>query len=122
MSLGKVNGKITWNGAPVTLGTITLVPIGKDSKSPKNAGRPATCTIQTDGTFTATTTKEGDGAVVGRHQVMFSPPEQASSADAAPDGAHKEPAPVLYGGLVPSPAEIEIKSGENSVTIELKTP
>src|ERR1700687_5390629 len=60
--LGKVSGRVTVGGKPVTSGTIMFHP---------DAGPTAVGTIQPDGTYTLTTGKPGDGAVVGAHRVTI---------------------------------------------------
>jgi hypothetical protein len=59
---GKVTGKVTFNGKPVPEGTVTFYP---------KTGRSATGRIQPDGTYTLTTFDEGDGAIVGSHEVTI---------------------------------------------------
>ncbi len=57
-----VQGIVTWNGKPVEHGTITFYP--------KN-GRPATGQIQPDGSYTITTFRSKDGAILGNHSVTI---------------------------------------------------
>ena len=57
-----VSGKVTFEGEPVTQGTITFYPDG---------GRAAMGEIQPDGTYVLTTFEPGDGAVPGRHTVTI---------------------------------------------------
>ena len=59
---GKVSGKVSFRGQPVTTGTITFYP---------ESGRPAIAQIGPDGTFTLTTNTNGDGAQVGNHKVTI---------------------------------------------------
>ena len=59
---GKVTGKVTFNGKPVPEGTVTFYP---------QTGRSASGRIQPDGTYTLTTFDEGDGAIVGSHEVTI---------------------------------------------------
>jgi hypothetical protein len=56
-----VQGKVTYKGAPVILGTITFL---------SDSGQPATGKIQPDGTYRLGTFAEGDGAVPGHHKVQ----------------------------------------------------
>jgi hypothetical protein len=60
--LGKVSGRVTFNGKPVPTGTIMFHP---------DAGPAAVGAIGPDGTYTLTTIKSGDGAVVGSHRVTI---------------------------------------------------
>jgi hypothetical protein len=60
-SLVQVKGKVTYKGQPVTQGTVTFEPEGY--------GRPARGKLQSDGTYSLTTLKDGDGVVLGAHRV-----------------------------------------------------
>lgn len=59
-NLSKVYGVVRVDGKPLTKGTVMFVP---------DAGRSATGTIQSDGTFTMQTFGDSDGALVGKHKV-----------------------------------------------------
>jgi hypothetical protein len=61
-NVAKVTGKVTYNGKPVTGGKIMFYP---------ESGRMALGEIGPDGTFTLTTFKPGDGALVGSHRVVI---------------------------------------------------
>ena len=60
--LGKVSGRVTFNGKPVPTGTIMFYP---------DAGPAAVGAIGPDGAYSLTTIKQGDGAVVGSHRVSI---------------------------------------------------
>ena len=60
-SLVPVKGKVTYKGRPLTNGVIRFAPDGY--------GRPATGRLQSDGSYTLGTNKEGDGVVAGAHLV-----------------------------------------------------
>jgi hypothetical protein len=62
LRLGKVSGRVTVGGKPVPRGTILFYP---------EAGPTAVGAIRPDGTYTLTTQKPGDGAVVGAHRVTI---------------------------------------------------
>lgn len=55
-----VTGKVLYNGQPLAFGSIAFQP---------PSGQPARGEIQSDGTFSLSTYRPGDGAVVGRHKV-----------------------------------------------------
>jgi hypothetical protein len=119
-STAPVTGKVVLNGEPVTEGSITFSPIS-DGKS-ELSGKPASGTIQSDGTFTLTTYEEGDGAVVGKHRVMYSPPLIVPGDPAAGGHAAAAPKSKYEGATVVTP-EVEVKAGEdNHFEIELKMP
>ncbi|MCA9069380.1 MAG: hypothetical protein KDA84_10675, partial [Planctomycetaceae bacterium] len=67
------SGEVTYNGKRVTGGTITLVPINEDGSERK--GKPALGDISQEGLFELTTYEKGDGAMVGKHRVVYTPPE-----------------------------------------------
>lgn len=114
--VAKVSGKVTFNGQPVTTGTITLLPTGAAKAT--EAGKAGICLIQSDGSFKASTYGQFDGAIIGKHQVMYSPPSVETPV--APEGGHAQaPPPSPYDGLVASVTEVEVKAGDNSINIEL---
>ncbi|WP_337176611.1 hypothetical protein [Paludisphaera sp.] len=61
-TMGRVHGKVTYNGQPVPKGTITFVPTAP-------GGRNATGAIAEDGTYALQTEAPGDGAIVGDYKV-----------------------------------------------------
>src|SRR4051812_24314393 len=64
--LGKVSGKVTYKGQPVTSGHIVFTPAaGKGG----DTGQTATGEIESDGSYTMTTFNTGDGAILGQHIV-----------------------------------------------------
>ena len=64
--LGKVSGKVTHKGQPVTSGEVTFTPAtGKGGES----GNVAFGKIGADGSYDLTTFDTGDGAVLGQHIV-----------------------------------------------------
>ena len=60
---GVVRGAVTAGGKPVPQGVIRF--------HPQAGGRPATGTLASDGTYTLTTVKPGDGALLGAHRVTI---------------------------------------------------
>jgi len=60
--LAKVTGRVTVVGQPLTTGTIMFHP---------ESGPTAVGGINADGTYTLSTLKPGDGAVVGAHRVTI---------------------------------------------------
>jgi hypothetical protein len=112
-----VSGKVTHEGQPVSGGSVTFVPIGAGA----TAGRPAVGAVQSDGTYVLGTDEKGDGAVVGQHRVMYSPP--AGEHDQG-EGEHDEDqaspeSESPYSNLVPKDSQVEVQPGENQIDIEL---
>jgi hypothetical protein len=127
--LGRVSGKVTYNGNPVTKGLVTLVP---SSGPGAKTGQSATGEIGSDGSYTLTTFTDGDGAVLGEHVILV----QSREEDPAIEG-HGMPIPDAQGrvkikppkSLVPeryasvdqSPLHFTVKEGDNSpLNIDLK--
>jgi hypothetical protein len=126
--LGRVSGKVTYNGKPVTKGVVSFVPVSGPGTA---TGQSATGEIGSDGSYQLTTFESGDGAVLGEHRVIVQ---------------SREDDPVLKGGgmpipdkqgrlnikpptyLVPqkyattgnSPLSFTVKEGSNRYDIELK--
>ena len=84
----------------------------------KPVGRNGVGAIGSDGSFTVSTYGEADGAVVGKHQLVFFPPP-AVTPD-TPAGAHTPTVKSPYEGLAPRVAEVEVKVGGNQLTVELE--
>ena len=112
---GSVNGKVVANGQPVTAGQLTFAPASG------TAGAPAIGSIESDGTFTLTTDKPGDGAAIGKHTVTYAaPPPEDPNWDGygTPPPMKKSP----FDGMVPKEKEVEVKAGSNDITVELVGP
>ncbi|MDX1946603.1 MAG: hypothetical protein SFU86_14470 [Pirellulaceae bacterium] len=115
-SLAPVKGKVVSGGQPVTEGGLLFTPLAAG-----NTAAPATGIIQPDGTFTLGTEGERDGAAIGKHQVKYTPPQPTGPEW---DGYGTPPAKTYspFHGFVPKETEVEIKAGENELTIELVKP
>ncbi len=119
-----VHGKVTVGGQPVTSGQITFLPA---------EGRPATATINPDGTYRLTTFRTNDGAVLGKHKVTIQATritgvEQPKSFEeemrnvgkASPGNAAIQwLVPEKYSRLETSPLKAEVKPGPNVCDFEL---
>jgi hypothetical protein len=105
---GKVSGTVKAAGQPVTGGSISFAPVAGSVAS----GRVATGAVRSDGTFSLSTDTDEDGALIGRHEVVYTPP---SVGGESADPAAKSP----YHGLVPREPQVEVKAGENTFAIEL---
>lgn len=89
LNLGRVQGKVTVDGRPVTYGTVFFVP----DASKGTDGPPAMGTITADGTYTLSTDSPGDGALVGHHKVGV---------------VALDPTPVNPGEAAPAPEEAPV--------------
>jgi hypothetical protein len=109
-----VSGTVTHDGKPVRGGSLTFAPV---TDSEQEAGKPASATVGDDAAYELSTYGEGDGAVIGKHRVSYSPP--AAEAVAEADGGHAQQPASPYEGLTPKQSEVEITSGSNTIDIEL---
>lgn len=107
---GKVSGTVTAAGQPVTGGSVSFAPVAGSGAAA--AGRVATGAVRSDGTFSLSTDADNDGALIGLHEVVYTPP---SVGGESADPAAKSP----YHGLVPRERQVEVKTGENTFAIEL---
>lgn len=112
-TVAPVKGVITFRGEPVKGGSITLRPIEVSGAGSGILGKPASGVVQDDGSFVLSTYGKGDGAVVGKHQVMFTP------IMIGPETPEDKPKPSPYLGLQPDPREVDVQPGTNELMIEL---
>jgi hypothetical protein len=116
--VARVRGMVTLDGKPYTQG-------GSIVFQPAAQCKMATGRIQTDGSYELTTYSAGDGAAVGRHQVLVIPrPTQIVDELAEEKNEAKgiSPIPNKYGSASTSGLVCEVKSGEvNDYTIDLKS-
>lgn len=112
-----VSGKVTYNGQPLKFGSVTFQP---------QKGQPARGEIQSDGTFTLSTFKPGDGAVVGPHKVRVACYE-SQRAPAKTGGGEQSLGklliPVKYTFFDQSGLTADVKPSDNAPFVwELKGP
>lgn len=107
-SRATVSGKVTFDGQPVTGGTLSFAPVGGNAK-------PAAATIESDGTYDLS---DLEGAPIGKNMLHYSAPPRAFAEGYSPKPGDMPPASP-YDGLKPSVAEVEIQGGANSVDVEL---
>jgi len=105
-SLSPVTGTVKYKGEPVKGGMLIF--------SPEGTGESAAATIKDDGTY-ALQTGTSSGAILGKATVVYSAPGGEASTDPKKDG---KPSP--YFGLVVKTPKVEIKSGGNTIDIELE--
>lgn len=112
-----VSGKVTFNGQPLKFGSVTFQP---------QKGQPARGEIQSDGTFTLSTFKPGDGAVVGPHKVRvacYESQRAPANTGGGEQSLGKLLIPVKYTFFDQSGLTAEVKPSDNApFLIELKGP
>lgn len=94
------------NGAPVTGGSLLFVPNGGQAK-------PVEAEVQADGAY------KTPPAMAGKFTVTFSPPVIDSPLNLQPG---ESPPPGPFDGAVPKQTDVEIKSGSNTIDVELVKP
>ena len=109
-----VTGTVYLDDKPLSDALLTFMP---------ERGQAANGTTTTDGTFTLTTYKEGDGAIPGRHLVVVNkyqnPPAKKAAGKAgllglpAPPG--KSLIPESYGDTATSGLQYEVVAGLDNV-------
>jgi hypothetical protein len=107
-----VRGTVTYRGKPVPYGNVNFIPA---------SGPPATGTIGPDGSYTLTTYRKGDGAVLGPHKVVIVAIE--NMGDRLPEDRTPLPPPIIpdrYTSIATSDLRAEVKAGENTVNFDLK--
>ncbi len=114
--LASVTGVAMHNGQPVKGGTFIFSPVG--GATPANPGKPASAVVKDDGSFTLGTYGKDDGALVGKHRVIYTPPQPELTDEQRSDPTYIA-TPSPYVGCAPKEMEIEIKPGKNQLQIEL---
>jgi hypothetical protein len=107
-----VRGTITYQGKPLTTGTILFRPEG-DLPS-------ATGEIKPDGSYVLTTYTDDDGAVLGKHDILITAIEDQT--DKLPEARNPAPGliiPVRYTNFATSGLSREVKEGQNTFDFEL---
>jgi hypothetical protein len=113
--IASVHGIVRLDGKPLTSGTVRFVPA---------AGRAATGTIQSDGTFSLGTYGESDGALIGTHQVAVVSYEAADAGRPAYEvrtPISKPLVPERYMAVGTSGLTFEVKPGKNEANLDLTT-
>lgn len=115
--MAPVTGKVTYNGQPLTFGVVQFQSA---------SGQPARGEIQSDGTFSLSTFRQGDGAVVGSHRVRVACYESQRPGTKPTGGEQalgKSLIPLNYTLFDQSGLTAEVQAGENEpLVIELKGP
>jgi hypothetical protein len=115
--MAPVTGKISLKGAPIKGGTLVFTPI-LVAGSEASKGKAATAEVHADGTYSLTTERSGDGAQLGHYRVVFTPPAQELTEEQRTNPKYKAPLP-LYMGMAAKPADVDVKSGANTIDLEL---
>ena len=116
--LEPVGGRVTFDGKPVTGGSVAFLPL---SNGPDGKGaRPGSGTVQSGGDYRLGSYVANDGVMAGRYRVTYSPPVMEYPAGAYTPG--KPPPQSGFENLVPSKSEVEVPPGGGTIDIELIKP
>lgn len=106
-----VRGTVILDGAPYPGGSVMFVPA---------EGRGATGNIDAQGNFVLSTYGNGDGAIVGRHQIAIFPAKGGFESSELPAGYR--PLPSQYQNTGSSGLEREVVADqENVFDLQLKS-
>lgn len=114
--MAKVTGKVTYQGKPLTKGTISFV-----STDPSRSN--ANSVIGPDGSYSLQTTNPGDGAVVGDYKIVVSDVDPNSLNTPAPGEPVKKQErliPEKYENPDASGLTRKVVSGSNTFDIALE--
>jgi hypothetical protein len=102
-----VKGTVYIDGVPAVNATVVFHLLGADPQKPTRAGDAL---VEPDGSFVMTTYAAGDGAPAGKYIVTVSTGKSQASQEI----------PAKYARPGTSPLRVEVKSGVNEFTLELK--
>jgi hypothetical protein len=94
----RVSGTVTMSGKPLPKVGVTFLPTKK--------GPAATGVTNENGEFTLTTTRKGDGAVLGKHKVTVGAAEEGQKGPAIAE---------IYGSPHSTKLSAEVESGKKNV-------
>jgi hypothetical protein len=109
----QVYGSVTLDGSQIGPGMVVFAPV--------DGGKPATGSIESNGSFTLNTSRE-PGLAAGKYKVAVSIrelPENVKRSDQIPPG--KLLIPENYEQSTTSGLEYEVEPGQNSIDIDLTT-
>ncbi len=118
-------GKVVSKGQPVTSGTVTFTPLGASESL--ESGKPASGALAPDGSFTLSTFDRFDGAIVGKHKVLYMGGEDEESGEEKPDNPDpdsqkSQPVKKQQKSVFVQKADITVEvtaNGPNDFTIEI---
>ena len=123
---GKVHGKVTHQGQPVTAGSVI-------SFIPESGGAAASGTLGADGSYELRS-MNGNLVPAGKYKVLVTPPpppeqspeeamkaamEKAKNKEQGKGPAGDPTIPEKYGNSLQTPASYEVKEGDNEYNLEL---
>ena len=108
-----ISGKVLVDNQPLSTGSVYFSPV--------SGGKGATGKIQEDGTFVLTTYRDGDGAILGEHQVGISAVLPIGSQDGPPGNA-RPLIPMRYASPGSSKLTCKVtEEGDDNVVFNLSS-
>jgi hypothetical protein len=119
--LGKVRGKVSYQGKPVNTGRVVFTPVGGKGG---DTGQGASGEVESDGTYEMTTFNAGDGAILGQHIVTVVVREKTAMPKPDADGhikyeVPKALTPAKYATADKSPLRCTVVEGGTVFDIEM---
>ncbi len=116
--MAEVHCKITFEGKPVTAGSVIFAPKAPDDQF--EVGRPAVGAPDANGQFRLTTSRPGDGVLVGLHTVSYLAPGPPETVDRELFAKMKDRYEKFGRLRLPPGHTVEVKPGRNDITLELE--
>jgi len=107
---GVVQGKVTYKGAPLALGSILFVP---------ESGPTATANFQPDGSYRLLNAHKTEFIAPGAYRVVVIPGSADKRALPESKGAGALPIPIEFTSTTTTPLRYEVKDGPNAFDIDL---
>ncbi len=121
LDLAPVKGKVLLDGQPLAGVSVSFIPdTAKGTTGPQSGG-----TTNEQGEFTLAAPDGGDGAVIGHHLILVTPPfreDQGSSADGpakVEQATSTVKVPEKYTNFATTDLTKEVKGEGNDFTLEL---
>jgi hypothetical protein len=124
--VAEVQGTLTLNGAPLADVEVYFIPDGeKGTRGPR-----AAAVTDADGHFRLDLGALGAGTVVGHHRVVLVdrlalppvPDERVDKPGARPRAPQPSRIPEKYNAAVSTPLRVEVKTGPQTVDLDLTNP
>jgi hypothetical protein len=111
LTMGRVSGRVTYNGEPVEFGEVLFVP---DSEK-GNTGVPSMGVIGKDGRYTMSTQDPDDGVIAGYHKVGIRAldPEQVTKDGTPAPEPENAPAPTSIADRISKRKAQSVKMRKN---------
>lgn len=114
IEMGTVTGTVTLDGSPVKAGTVSFIP----DADQRGNGPMSTASIDENGKYDLVGPGGRKGAVLGHHKVTVGCPPPNTNANTPPPPCV---IPLKYADEIKTDLRAEVKSGKNTVDLQLKS-